>query len=89
MRTTIDIDDDLLREIKKSAIKQEVSVKSLLNRALRAGLQSLNAPPNVTSYRCPTFSMGAPHGDIDLDKARSIVAALEDDEIVRKLSLRK
>ncbi len=39
-------------------------------------------------YRLPTYRMGLRPG-IDLDRALQLDAALEDQEIVRKLELRK
>lgn len=39
MRTTVAIDDDIARELRKQAEKQNVSFTKALNRVLRAGLQ--------------------------------------------------
>jgi len=38
-RTTIAIDDDLLRDLKRRAAKDGVSLSALVNRLLRAGLR--------------------------------------------------
>lgn len=85
MRTTVDIEDDLLRSLRAEAARRRLPFKHLLNRLLRAGLEGRAARP--AGYRCPTFAMGAPTHD--LDKALGIAAALDDDAVRRKLDLRK
>jgi hypothetical protein len=84
MRTTVRIDDELLRELKRRAAKQKVSLTAFLNGILRLGL-SAKAPPRKP-YRERTFSMGEPR--VNLDKALSIAADDQDEETVRKLELR-
>ncbi len=88
MRTTLTIDDDLLAELKKLAHREGLPLKHVIHRALRAGLQSFRAPPRRRPYRATTHSMGQARVP-DLDKALQVAAALEDDEIARKLALRK
>lgn len=86
MRTTVDIEPGLLRSIRREARKRNVPFKHLLNRLLRQALA--DPPPKPAQpYRLPTFSMGEPL--FNLDKALSVAAALEDEEIIRKLNLRK
>ena len=85
MRTTVDIEDDLLDKLRAEATRGRVPFKHLLNRLLRAGLEGHGV--TRTAYRCPTFGMGAPAGD--LDKALGIAATLDDDAVRRKLDLRK
>jgi hypothetical protein len=87
MRTTLTIDDDLMRELKEVAHREGVPLKLVVNRALRLGLAGA-AKPKRRRYRCPTYSMG-PARIPSLDKAMAVAAALEDEEIARKLELRK
>jgi hypothetical protein len=88
MRTTIRIEDELLKRLKERALREKVSLTKLVNRTLRAGMQHSRAPARRPSrYREKTFSMGAPR--FDLDKALAIAADLEDEEVVRKMALRK
>jgi hypothetical protein len=90
VRTTLTIDDDLLNELKEVAHREGLPLKQLVNRALRRGLRALDESVAGKPYRCPTFSMGvAAPGTVDLDKALSIAAELEDEETARKLELRK
>jgi len=88
MRTTIRIEDELLERLKGQALKENVSLTELVNRTLRAGMQQSRAPARRRSrYREQTRSMGAPR--FDLDKALALAAVFEDDEAIRKMSLRK
>ena len=85
MRTTIDLDPHLIRRLREEAHRQGIPFKQLLTAVLRRGL---DAGPSRTRYRVPTFAMGSP-GTLDLDKVLAIAGALEDEEISRKLRLRK
>ncbi len=88
MRTTVRVDDELLERLKTQAHKEKVSLTRLLNRALRAGLQAGGARRRApAAYRERVHAMGSPR--LALDKALAQAAALEDEEIVRKLTLRK
>jgi hypothetical protein len=88
MRTTIRIEDELLERLKEQALRENVSLTKLVNRTLRAGLQRSRASPRRRSrYREKTYSMGAPR--FDADKALALAAGLEDEEAIRKMTLRK
>jgi len=88
MRSTFRIDDDLLEELRERAHREKVSLTRLLNRVLRSGLQTKQGrAPRRLRHREETHAMGAPRAD--LRKALALAAALEDDEIVRKMTLRK
>ena len=88
MRTTVNIDDELLEALKVKARDEELPFTQVLNRALRAGVQALDQPPaRRPRHREQTFAMGEPR--FDLDRALALAAALEDEETVRKLRLRK
>lgn len=86
MRTTVDLDPKLLEQLRLEAVRRGVSVKALLNTVIRAGLAARVSEP-VVKYRAETVSMGLPLADID--KALQLASALDDDETVRKLHLRK
>ena len=88
MRTTVDIFDDLMLDIKKASLERDQSVKELINMLLRMGLAQLESRREYKSYRVPTRSMGVER-NIDLTKALDVAADLENEEIVRKLRLRK
>ncbi len=86
MRTTVTLDSDVAAKLKADAHKRGVSFKEALNGNLRRGLESAGAKP--APYRMKSRPMGIKPG-LDLDKALQIADRLEDDEIVRKLSLGK
>lgn len=86
MRTTVRIDPDLAARLRKTAHERGISFKEALNAALRAGMgQRVSA---ARRYRLPVRPLGLRPG-IDLDKGLRLAATLEDEEIVRKLELRK
>jgi hypothetical protein len=88
MRTTVRIDDDLLKELKQRAALENLSFTRMLNRTLRQGLHSLASDGNKRQpYREQPVSMGKPR--IDTVKSLSLAAGLEDDEVARELQLRK
>ena len=83
------IDDYIMRELKELAHRSGQPLKQVVNDTLRAGLaHRRTAGLSPPKYRCKSYSMGYPP-KLNLDKALEIVAALEDDEIARKLSLKK
>ena len=88
MRTTLTIDDDLARELKQKANEKGLPFKEIVNRTLLVGLQEMEKPRPRKAYRCKTYSLGYPPR-ADLDRALEVAAELEDEEIARKLSLRK
>ena len=88
MRTTVRLDDELFERLKAQARKEKVSLTRLLNRALKAGLLAGGAHRRAQpAYRARVHAMGVPR--LALDKALAMAAALEDEEIVRELTLRK
>jgi hypothetical protein len=87
MRTTIRLDDELFEQLKQRARRENVSLTRFINRVLKLGLAAGAAHARQRPYRQRTKAMGKP--TVSLDKALAISAALEDEEIVRKLSLRK
>ena len=88
MRTTIQIDDELLMALKEQAHRQQSSLTRLVNQTLRAGLHVAKAPlADKPLFQQQPHSMGAPR--LCLDKALALAATLEDEEIIQKLLLRK
>lgn len=56
MRTTLTIDDALLRQLRQKALDTGKPFKQVVNDTLRLGL-SQAATPQRQPYRCPTFSI--------------------------------
>jgi len=88
MRTTLTIDDQLMAELKERAHREGVPFKQVVNQTLRRGLDADVHSNKRKPFRARTFAMGQPLM-ADLDKSLAIASGLEDEEIARKLSLRK
>jgi hypothetical protein len=86
MRTTVTLDPDLAAKLRQIARERGVSFKDALNSALRAGMGG--QVEGTRPYRVPARRLGLRPG-VDLDRALRLAAALEDQETVRKLELRK
>ncbi len=80
------LDPDLVAKLRRIAKERGISFKEALNTALRAGLGEQAVA--TRTYRVRARRMGLRPG-IDLDRALRLAAALEDEETVRKLELRK
>jgi antitoxin component of RelBE/YafQ-DinJ toxin-antitoxin module len=82
VRTTLRIDDDLFRELKKRASNEGLTLSELVNLALRQSLVSEKRPRRV--FRQKTRDLGRPA--FDVTKANAVAAELEDEAILRKLA---
>ncbi|MDT8439922.1 MAG: hypothetical protein RQ729_13035 [Wenzhouxiangellaceae bacterium] len=89
MRTTLTIDDSLAELLKKQAWETGKPFKQVVNEALRAGLEHSGAARSPRPYRVEPASMGSARPGIDLDKALTLASELEEDELERKMELRK
>jgi Ribbon-helix-helix protein, copG family len=88
MRTTLRIDDDLMRDLRNEARREKTSLTELVNRVIRRGLDTFREVERPRRrYREKTFSMGPPR--VDLTKAMALAARLEDEETIRKLGLHR
>jgi len=83
------IEDDLARALKRRAQETGRSFKSLVNEALRAGLEETAPEPVRRPYRLESVAMGQITAGLELDKALLLAGRLEDEELARKLELRK
>ena len=85
MRTTITIDEDVAARLEQIQRERRLTFKEVVNATLRAGLGETG---EARPYRLPTYPMGVRPG-VDLDRALQLDAAMEDEETVRQLELRK
>jgi hypothetical protein len=79
MRTTIDLDPDVDARLRALARERGVPLRVVINDALRAGVGNA---AEVTPSRRLGF-----RPEIDLDKALTLAAELEDEDILHKLEL--
>ncbi len=61
MRTTLTLDDDVAAQLEALRRKQDASIKSLVNEALRRGLKEMAAPSAAKTkpFRTEAQDMGA------------------------------
>ncbi len=87
MCTTVTIDDRLDKELREIAKRTNKSYKQVVNETLHRGL----AAPRYSKrkYRLKPSSLGEPDPIYDLSKSLQLADQLEDEELVRKLNLRK
>jgi hypothetical protein len=86
MRTTVRIDDDLLHDLKQRARQEKTTLTRIVNVLLRRGISASSETKRRRSpYREKTYSMGRPL--VDVTKALSLAAQLDDDETIKQLKL--
>ena len=89
MRTTLTIDDGIARQLKEIVHRSGKPFKTVVNEALRAGIEKSRIADVTRPYRLNPVAMGDVVGPYDLDKALQLADHLEDEEAARKLMLRK
>ena len=87
MRTTVTLDADSERLLRAAMRERGLSFKEALNEAIRAGLTQ-GRRPRRTRFIQKTFPLG-PEQNFRWDKALAAAEAMEDEELSRKLSMRK
>jgi hypothetical protein len=87
MRTTVTLDPDVERVLQTAMRERGVPFKQALNDAIRAGLmrESSHAKRRFVQK---TYSLGAEQ-HFRWDKALASAEAIEDEELSRRLTLRK
>lgn len=79
MRTTLTIDDDVAAALKRLHELRNQSFKSLVNEALRLGLQSISMPPKRREpFRTNTVDLGRCRLN-RLDNVAEVLAIAEDE----------
>ena len=83
MRTTVTLDPDVQVLLKKAMRDSDRSFKQALNDSVRAALLGA-ARKAPAPYQQPTFNMGPPL--VDLTKANSLAAELEDQALIARMA---
>lgn len=84
MRTTVTLDPDVEKLLRKAVRESGLPFKQVLNNAVRDGLGMKAARAEAeTPFRQPTFHMG--EALVDLTKANALAAELEDQDIIEKM----
>jgi hypothetical protein len=86
MRTTVTLDPDVESLIRTAMKQRGQSFKEALNSAIRLGLTKSRSGKRYFVQQ--TFALGTEQ-NFRWDKALALAETLEDEELTRKLSLRK
>lgn len=84
MRTTVTLEPDTAALVQRTMREQRRSFKDVVNDAIRRGLAPTTARSPVS---LPTHRLGPPL--VNLDKALQLAGELEDEEVLRKMSMGK
>jgi ribbon-helix-helix CopG family protein len=77
MRTTLTIDDDVAAQLERLRRSRDVSLKELINDALRRGLQELSTKPKPKKpFRTKAVDVGEVYLD-NVDNVAEVLAILE------------
>ena len=76
MRTTLSIDDDVLDRARAIATKLRRPFRSIVNEALRAGLDQMEVPALQRPYKTEPHAMGLRSGR-NLDNVQKLLARIE------------
>jgi len=87
VRTTVTLDPDTERLIRRRMRERGVSFKDALNEAIRAGLAPARRS-GARKFTQKTFPLGSEQ-NFRWDKALAAAESIEDEELGRKLALRK
>jgi hypothetical protein len=79
MRTTITLDDELLREAKRRATARGGTLSELVSDALRADLARIEHAA-AEPYRVTPFGEGGVRASVDLSDGRALRDLLNEDE---------
>jgi hypothetical protein len=73
MRTTLSIDDDVMERARAVAAKLRTPFKTVVNEALRAGLDHLEQPSKLRRYKTEPHAMGLRSGR-NIDNIQELLA---------------
>lgn len=79
MRTTISIDDDVLERARAIASQLGTPFRTVVNEALRAGLEKVEQPAKQSPYKTEPHAMGLLQGR-NLDNIQELLAQVEGED---------
>lgn len=80
MRTTVRLDDDLIKQAKIRAAEQGITLTQLIDESLRERLASRPPRTSVEPFRLPTYGEGGTRPGVNLDDNRAL-SDLMDEEL--------
>ena len=79
MRTTLTIDSDVLERARSISAKLRTPFKTVINEALRAGLDQLEQPAERRRYKTKAHAMGLKAGR-NIDNIQELLAQIEGED---------
>ena len=79
MRTTLSIDDDVIEKARAIAAKLRKPFKTIVNEALRAGLDQVGRPAKQREYKTDPHAMGLRAGR-NLENIQELSAQVEGED---------
>lgn len=79
MRTTLSIDDDVMDRARAVAAKLRSPFRTIVNEALRAGLDLVEKPAKQRRYETEPHSMGLRSGR-NIDNIQELLAQIEGED---------
>jgi RNase adaptor protein for sRNA GlmZ degradation len=84
MRTTLTLDPDVAMQIKRRMADKKLTMKEIVNQALRHGLREVGKEKKRTPFKVIPHSFGFKPG-IDQNKLGQLLDQLDAEEFVRKM----
>lgn len=80
MRTTVRLDDNLLREAKVRAAEQGITLTQLIDESLRERLSARSRPPQkLRPFRLRSYGKGGIPPGVNLDDNRAVRDLMDED----------
>jgi hypothetical protein len=79
MRTTLNVDDRLMGEVKAAAVATGQTLTAWIENALRDVLSRQRRPAARPSFELPTFDLGAPLPGVDINNSAALLDLMEED----------
>ena len=78
MRTTLTLDPDVAAKARRATAQTGLPFKSVINQALRLGIEEVMSPPAAKPYRTKPHPMGLKPG-LSYDNISELLAVAEDE----------
>ncbi len=79
MRTTITLDNDVLERARAISVKLRTPFKTVINEALRTGLDHVQQPGKCRRYKTKPHAMGVKAGR-NIDNIQELLAQIEGED---------
>ncbi len=79
MRTTLSIDDDVMERVRAVSAKLHAPFKTVINDALRAGLDHVERPVKCQPYKTKPHAMGL-RSEYTIENIQELLAQIEGED---------